>query len=415
MKVDTLDLANGRTYWNTTFEGYEYPVLEEDVECDVLIIGSGSSGAHCAYFLSETNLSVVLVDKRGICRGSTIANTGLLQYSNDKTLTSTIHSFGERAAVHHYQLCLDAIRTLKEQVVPSLGNCSEFAVRKSLYFASTESDAAILKEEYNTLNKYGFPAEYWTRERIEAHFGFSKPAAIVTGGDAEINPFKHAQSLVHYAYKKGVRVYAHTTINRKEHSGDVSLLHTDQGRSIKAKYVVYATGYEAQEEVRDPNGVIMSSYALATNPVGEMEKWYGDMMIWETARPYIYARRTMDGRVVFGGLDEPTTRVEKRDSMLVHKRDELMDKLLQLFPELSGKVKAEYYWGAFFGETHDGLPTIGIYDEYPNSYFLRGYGGNGTVYSIILSQIIRDLIVKGGHEDLHLYLKERPQALEDII
>lgn len=123
----------------------------------------------------------------------------------------------------------------------------------------------------------------------------------------------------------------------------------------------------------------------------------------------------MDGRVVFGGLDEPTTRVEKRDSMLVHKRDELMDKLLQLFPELSGKVKAEYYWGAFFGETHDGLPTIGIYDEYPNSYFLRGYGGNGTVYSIILSQIIRDLIVKGGHEDLHLYLKERPQALEDII
>ncbi|WP_042349147.1 NAD(P)/FAD-dependent oxidoreductase [Bacillus massiliigorillae] len=403
-----MDLANGKTYWNHTFNGYVYPKLEENIECDVLIIGSGSSGAHCAYFLSETNLSVVLVDKRDICCGSTRANTGLLQYCNDKTLTSTIHSFGEEAAVRHYSLCVQALQTLKNQVVPNLSNQSDFISRRSLYFASTENDVPMLEEEFTTLKKYGFPAEYWTRERIQSHFGFSKAASIITDGDAELNPFKHAQSLIHYAHNHGVRVYEHSKIIRKDHSADKNMLYVENGSSITAEYVIYATGYESQEEVLDPNGVIVSSYAIATNPIREIANWYENMMIWETARPYIYARQTIDHRIIIGGLDETTTRVEKRDSMIIHKRDQLLKQLCELFPELEGKVKADYYWGAFFGETHDGLPTIGIYNDYPNSFFLRGFGGNGTVYSIILSQIIRDLILTGSHKDAYLYMKERP-------
>ena len=84
----------------------------------------GSSGAHCAYFLAETGLNVVLIDKQDISEGSTVAYTGLLQYSNDKTLTSLIHSFGEEAGTRHVQLCLDAIRTLLER------GCSKFDFKK---------------------------------------------------------------------------------------------------------------------------------------------------------------------------------------------------------------------------------------------------------------------------------------------
>lgn len=170
---------------------------------------------------------------------------------------------------------------------------------------------------------------------------------------------------------------------------------------------MFATGYEAQEEVNEPNAKVVSSYAIATNPVADLADWGEAMMIWETARPYLYARQTVDNRIIIGGLDEPTKYSEKRDSMMIHKRDELLDKLVDLFPELAGHVEADYYWGASFGETHEGLPTIGMYNDYPNCYFLLGYGGNGTVYSVILSQIIRDLIIKSTNPDVDLYLKER--------
>lgn len=383
-----MDLKAGKLYWNETYnEHMKYPALEEDITCDVCIVGSGSSGAHCAYFLAETGLNVILVDKRDLSTGSTVANTGLLQYSNDKSLTSLINSFGEEVGTRHVQLCLEAIHTLERKVVPSLADNPDFKIRKSLYYASNPGDVPMLKEEYHNLKTRNFPVEYYSEKEIGKHFSFLKAGALVTGNDAEINPYKHA----------------HLLMKKADHTE----LKTESGYSIRAQHVIFATGYEAQEEVKDPNAVILSSYAIATNPIANFAKWDEGMMIWETARPYLYARKTIDNRIIIGGLDERTTNLEKRNSKIIHKRDELLKQLVSLFPELEKVVQADYYWGAFFGESHDGLPTIGIYPNYPNCYFLMGYGGNGTVYSVILSQIIRDLITKNSHPDSVLYLKER--------
>jgi len=117
-------------------------------------------------------------------------------------------------------------------------------------------------------------------------------------------------------------------------------------------------------------------------------------------------RTTADHRIIIGGLDENTTNPKKRDSMLIHKKQQLIDEFNKLFPSIN--VRPEFYLSALYGSTHDGMPLIGIYDDLPNWYFLMGYGDNGTVYSMIFAKIITELITTGSNPYLNIYLQTRP-------
>ncbi|MBX4373505.1 hypothetical protein K4G95_24970, partial [Mycobacterium tuberculosis] len=69
----------------------------------------------------------------------------------------------------------------------------EFREQKSLYYASSPEDTLKLEREYEALKKYGFPVEYLEPQEISSRFPFSKPAALVTSGDADVNPYKCVQ------------------------------------------------------------------------------------------------------------------------------------------------------------------------------------------------------------------------------
>ncbi|WP_141236460.1 FAD-dependent oxidoreductase [Peribacillus simplex] len=89
---------------------------------------------------------------------------------------------------------------------------------------------------------------------------FPKAGALVTDNDAEINLYKHAHLLIEKAVSKGVRVYAKTKINGKILKENQTQLFTEAGHTIHAQTVIFATGYGAQEEVKDKNAVIHRSY-----------------------------------------------------------------------------------------------------------------------------------------------------------
>lgn len=307
-------LHTGNLYWPGTYEQAPmFPALEEDIRCDVLIVGGGISGAYSAYHLAETGLDIVVIDKRRVGSGSTSANTGLLQFSNDKTLTSCIHSFGEEKAVRHYKLCEQVVSDINS-IVPTLPIDVDFIPRNSLYMASCHEDVSLLKEEYAALRKHGFAVEYWTDKQTKEKYGFEKPAALYTKGDAEVNPYKLTYALIQKAAESGVRVYEHTSVIGKTfEDGHVNLL---------------------------------------TNT-----------------------------------------------KCTIH--------LKNLFPQYAG-AEAEFFWAGVFGDTHDGLPIIGAYDDYPHCYFLLGYGGNGVVYSGILGKMLKEVLTEGSHPEFPVYMDKRP-------
>ena len=404
-----MKLKSGTPGWpELTAATWSYPTLEQDLDCEVVVVGAGMSGALISYELVSKGIHTVTVDKRQVGAGSTCANTGLLQFCNDKPLRACMHTFGRDNAVRFYTLCKQAVEKLSA-IHDSLMTKAELVPRSSLYLASTSEDVKEHREEFKLLQQHGFDVEWWDQAQIETAFGFVKPAAIVTHGDAEVNPYAFVHALFETSTKRyGLQLYEHTRIERREDHDQHIVLITDKGFRIKASHVVYAMGYETQEMKRDQNAVLESSFALVTKPVeGLEEAWPQRMLIWETARPYKYFRTTPDQRIVGGGFDFGSIIPEERERMLHHTTKRLESEIAALFPKLH-PIEAEYSWSAVFGSTHDGYPMIGMHPKYPRSTFIEGYGGNGTVYCAIATDIIPALIKTGFHPDAHLFQFERP-------
>lgn len=407
--MEDMNLSSGRLLWPDTLEPIPaYPRLEEDISCDVVVIGGGESGALCAYELTAKGVRAVLIDKHRVAGGSTSSNTGLLQFFNDKPLTACMNTFGEKQGVRMYELCAEAIRHL-HRIRPKLDIDPMLIERESLYYASTPGDVDFLRKEYDALLKRGFDVEWWDADKLSAHFPFRKPGAIVSRGDAEVNPFRLAQGAVQAAARDGLHVYEHTEAVRHEADADGITFITAAGHRIRARYAIIATGYGTQRLMRNANAVLSSSYVAVTRPNMDLSAWHRRCLIWETARPYLYMRTTPDGRVIIGGMDEPAVLASERDRMLSRKTELLLERLREHFPMVDA-AEAEYAWGATFGSTHDGYPMFGPQEGFPHCLFTLGYGGNGTVCATIAAMLISETIVKGWQPDLDMFRFNRDTA-----
>ncbi|WP_322923061.1 FAD-dependent oxidoreductase [Paenibacillus campi] len=396
MKLHTRDTMWGHTMPRTPV----YEQLKDDLECDVLVIGGGMGGALCAREFAKRGLRTIVAEKRKVGQGSSIANTGLLQYTNDKTLTACINTFGEDNGVLFYRLCRDAMEYLLH-TAPQLPIPVQMIPRSSLYFASSPEDVPGLQEEYENLKRHGFAADYWDEAQIAKHFSFSKAGGIYTHGDAEVNPYRLVHGLMMDACRHGARVFEDAAVTGQTFT-EQGVIHYVGEHKIRAQKVVFSTGYETQEIKKDRGAFMMSTYAIATTPISNWDGWHNRSMLWETARPYLYIRTTADNRIIAGGLDEPLTSIENMEVRKINQAQRLLAAVEQLFPRL-GSLSIDSAWAAPFGSSRDGLPYMGAHPDYPQCYFVEGYGGNGTVYSAIAAMLLADELTGITRPELELF------------
>lgn len=89
--------------------GNKFPTLNENISVDVCIVGGGLVGVHCAYFLSDSNLKVAVLERNDICAHISGHSTAKITSQHNLFYDYLIQSFDKNFAKGYLQANQDAV------------------------------------------------------------------------------------------------------------------------------------------------------------------------------------------------------------------------------------------------------------------------------------------------------------------
>ncbi len=368
----------------------------EDKTCDVLIVGGGITGSLIAHQCIKDGYNTILIDKREIANGSTSATTSMLQYEIDIPLYKLSEMIGDEGAIASYKACSDSIDTI-EDIVKQIHTRAGYKKKKSLYFAARKKDVQWLQKEFEARRNAGFDVKWLSADSILKQYGIEKTfGGIISAQGASIDAFMLVHKILAYNQKKGLQIYDRTELKEVKSGKTFNEVILNTEATIKAKKIIYCTGYESTNMIKENFVKLISTYAIVSEAKPEKYKKFNNLLVWNTEDPYIYLRTTDDGRILIGGEDEAFRDPEKRDSLITDKEQKLLHSFQKYLPLT--EFQSDFAWAGTFGTTKDGLPYIGEHKDFLNTYFVLGFGGNGITFSVVGMEMVSSWLKGKKHK-----------------
>jgi glycine/D-amino acid oxidase-like deaminating enzyme len=383
-------LRRGTTIWlKHDRRTPRHPILRGHHETEIAIVGGGMTGSMIAEAFTSAGADVIVVEAARAGHGSTAASTALLLQEPDLDLEALSKRYGPKRARRVWELSRDAARDFINTIARLKIDC-ELRELDSLYYTLSEERATQLRRELRRRQDAGLAGSWVEGARLERAIGFRAAGAIRTRGNAQLNPLAASLGLLAAAADNGARIFERSTVNRIIRTPDGVRLYSRYGR-IDARQVVIATGY-ATRYFRPLAGrfKLRHTYVLASNAAGWMQRrriGLGDVMLWDTERPYHYVRWTGEHQLLLGGEDHPVKRGARRSIQFSNATQALREYFETRYPSLQD-VGFETAWEGLFAMTPDSLPYIGPHRRYPRHAFALGYGGNGMTFAALAARIL---------------------------
>jgi glycine/D-amino acid oxidase-like deaminating enzyme len=366
------------------------------------------TGALVAHAFASAGVSTTLLEGSMVGEGSTAASSALLLQEPDLELTQLADRYGMRTSRRIWQSSRDSVHALvtllrRLRITCDLRECD------AIYFASDAQAVAGLRREFEVRAKAGFDAEWLGPGALRRATAIAGRGAIRTRGSAQFDPYRACVGLMAAAAAAGARIFERSAVQRIDADHTHLRLRTSKG-ILEATRVVIATGY-ATPRFRPLAGRfrMYRTYVLATEPMAAAareELGLSDVMIWDTERPYHYARWTPDHRLLLGGADRRIRPGQRRHQQFTRASTELRSYFETRLPALAS-VETQLAWEGVFAMTPDSLPYIGPHRRYPRHWFALGYGGNGMTFGCLAARLLLERWHGTRSEDDDLFAFDR--------
>jgi glycine/D-amino acid oxidase-like deaminating enzyme len=390
-----------RSLWLDTVPGAltPRPSLAASIDADVAIVGAGLTGLWTAYELldRDPSLRVAVVEAEIAGFGASGRNGGWCSALFAGSRAATARAHGRDAAVA-LQRAMFATVDEVGRVLAAEGIDAHFHKGGTIDLATRVPHVARLRAHVESERRWGFgPDDVVWLDAAEASARID--AVGVLGGVytphcARVHPARLVRGLAAAVERRGGTIF--------ERSRVVDLaprtVGTEGGR-VRAEHVVLATeGYSAHLPGRARTIAPVYSLMIATEPlparVWEEIGWAGCETLADGRHLIIYAQRTADDRIAFGGRGAPYHFGGRiRDDFDRDRRvfADLRDVLTELFPAVAG-ARITHEWGGPLGIPRDWYSSVG-FDRTTGVGWAGGYVGDGVSTTNLAGRTLADLLL----------------------
>ena len=401
MTVAGAQRYRGLSLWFDTVDDDLTPraPLDGDQDVDVAIVGAGFTGLWTAYALlrQQPTLSVLLLEREIAGFGASGRNGGWCSDLFPVPWTRLARRHGRTAANAMHRAMVDGISDIAA-TLDREGIDADMLRGGQLTLARTFVQEAELRAKVAASQRREDPdlALRWldAREAGERIRATECRGAAFTPNCARTHPAKLVRGLARTVERAGARIAEQTAVLEVQPHRAL----TSRG-TVRAKVVVRATeAYTAT--LRGQRRALLPLYSLmiATAPLPDEAwaeiGWSRGETLNDGRHLLIYAQRTADGRIAFGGRGAPYhygSRIRDEFDRKPAVFDALEDALHDLVPQ-TRDVTVTHRWGGPIGVARDWSPSVGI-DRSTGAAWAGGYVGDGVTAANVAGRTLADLIL----------------------
>ncbi len=385
-----------QSLWNSFSGSTNFPVLKNDLEVDVAIIGGGITGISTAHLLSEAGFSVAVIEERKVGGGTTSHSTGNLYFTIDQTLSSLQSKYNNEiirkvAASRH-----SAIELIEENIRRYNIDCDFQRVPWFLYAANEENTEKINKE-FETAKEAG--VKMILAEDKEIPFPITR--GVKVDGQAQFNSMRYVQGLANAIEATSCQIFENTRVTEIEEHDETVDLKTTAG-TVSAKYAVHATHTPKGKKI-EFHTVLgpYREYGVAVKlKYGEYPKgtFWG---YYDAGSKYSVRSYTRGEEQFLIAVGQPH-KVGQAKNNVAH-----IENLVTFLKKYFDINEVTHRWGGQHYKPADKLPYIGPQSKGSRVYVATGFATDGLTYGPLAAMIIKDHISGKANPYYEVYKASR--------
>jgi gamma-glutamylputrescine oxidase len=394
-----------QNWWFTTLLEHPYkscPVLQKNIECDVLIIGGGMSGMSAAAGLMNKGLKVVLIEKNIVGGSTSGRSAGFMTPDSELELSQLVRRYGVKGAQEVWGIPTRGINLVRDYIKTYQVEC-DYREQESLFLGIGKSGFNIVKEEEQCRKEVGFTNQkVYDETALKSVLnceGFS--GAICYDDTFGINPLQYLQGMKNVIIDAGVQVFESTGVNNiEDHTA-----YTDAG-SIKAKEIIVAIDKldkdfnPLSKEIYHAQTFLSVSEPLSDKQIAELLPSGNDFQMWDNTLVYSYWRVIHGNRILLGGGNAISTFAPtawNKESVI----SKVQNRFKKHFPMLKN-LNFIQYWPGMIDTSRDLLPILVRDEKNPHVHFIQGIVGLPWA-SFCGDFVARNLLHTEGDDDSKYY------------